>query len=71
MRKRVLNYSTTPQSLFEIDGRDESVGQYRLQDVFVSFTLGGFVTFVMLFLGMRVLRSNKEQSYASMNIAVE
>jgi len=31
-------------------------GQYAVQDVFVSFACGGFVTFFVLFAGLRVLR---------------
>merc|ERR1712129_643162 len=66
-RTRSLALSVTaPQKLFEVVDDSAAVGQYRLQDVFASFAVGGFVTFVMMFLGMRVLRTRRDEHYTTM-----
>jgi len=68
-RKRTLGHKTKPQALF--DASDMPMpGQYRFQDVFVSFACGGLITFSMMFLGMRILRA-PHRSYANLAPMVE
>lgn len=53
-RIRALTQTTKkPLTLFEIS---DARGQYRIQDVFVSFACGGLVMFMMIFFGARLLR---------------
>jgi len=63
-RTRVLEHTDrNPQRLFEVSDATPATGQYSLQDVFVSFAVGGFVTFMVVFLGMRVMRSARKFQY--------
>lgn len=62
--KRVLQLKkVTDQKLYEAE-HPSGDGQYRLQDVILSFAGGAFVTFVMLIIGMRAVRRPQPRTYS-------
>jgi len=64
--KKVTNGT---QRLYEAEADAEA--QYHLQDVIVSFVAGSFITFALLFVGMRAIRKPRANVRSELIVAAE